>query len=271
MEEGYGFLRQLFTSGDFQPHGYCYLWNKGLVWLNVVSDPLIALAYFTIPITLLYFIRKRRDLPFSGCLRSSACERIFEPFFTTKELDRGTGLGLAIVYGIVKQHGGFIYVYSEPGKGTSFRVCLRAESGVHETDDMARGVQPLRGSETVLLAEDHPGLRESAQQMLQALGYTVILASNGYEALELFTRNPDRMDLVIMDVVMPLLSGPDAYAKMSALRPNLAVVFTTGYTSEAASLIAAVEKGGAILQKPYNLTSLCQQIRSVLDHKCPVP
>ena len=201
---------------------------------------------------------------------TATVDRIFEPFFTTKELGRGTGLGLATVYGIVKQHGGFIYVYSEPGKGTSFRVYLRAESGVHEPGEEPRDVQPLRGTETVLLAEDHHGLRESAQEMLQALGYKVILASNGSEAFDLFASNPDRTDLVILDVVMPVLAGPDAYSKMSALRPNLGVIFTTGYTSEAASQIFLVEKGASILQKPYSLSSLSQMIRSVLDRKCPV-
>lgn len=201
---------------------------------------------------------------------TATVDRIFEPFFTTKELGRGTGLGLATVYGVVKQHGGFIYVYSEPGKGTSFRVYLRAESGAHEPSEATREVQPLRGTETVLLAEDHEGLRESAQEMLQALGYSVILASNGAEAFEIFARNPDRMDLVILDVVMPLLAGPGAYSKMAALRPNLGVIFTTGYTSEAASLISLVEKGASILQKPYSLASLSQMIRSVLDRKCRV-
>jgi two-component system, cell cycle sensor histidine kinase and response regulator CckA len=201
---------------------------------------------------------------------SATVERIFEPFFTTKELGRGTGLGLAIVYGIVKQHGGFIYVYSEPGKGTAFRIYLRAETGLHESDAASCLVKPLRGIETILLAEDHAGLRESAQQMLETLGYQVILASNGAEAYQLFAADPDRVDLVITDVVMPSLNGPDAYSKMSALRPDLGVIFTTGYTSEAASLISAVEKGASILQKPYSLTTLSQHIRTALDRKCPV-
>jgi two-component system cell cycle sensor histidine kinase/response regulator CckA len=200
---------------------------------------------------------------------AATLERIFEPFFTTKEMGSGTGLGLATVYGIVKQHGGFIYVYSEPGKGTSFRVYLRAETGVHEPREAPREEQPLRGTETILVADDHEGLRDSANEMLQALGYRTILARNGAEALELFKANRDQIDLVLMDVVMPHLSGPDAYSKMAELRPGSKVIFTTGYTSEAASLISLLEKGAAILQKPFGLTSLSQMIRNTLGREPP--
>jgi two-component system cell cycle sensor histidine kinase/response regulator CckA len=201
---------------------------------------------------------------------AATIEHIFEPFFTTKELGKGTGLGLATVYGIVKQHGGFIYVYSEPGKGTTFRVYLRAESGDHERRETSSVERPLRGSETILLAEDHEGLRETAQEMLQGLGYHVLVACDGKAAVELFKTNMSVIDLVVMDVVMPSLSGPEAYLEMSALRPGVQVLFTTGYTPEAAALIALVEKGAAILQKPYSLTSLSQMIRGALEHQVQV-
>jgi two-component system, cell cycle sensor histidine kinase and response regulator CckA len=196
-------------------------------------------------------------------------ERIFEPFFTTKELGRGTGLGLATVYGIVKQHGGFIYVYSELGKGTCFRIYLPEDHGGEQTCDEAQAVQPLSGMETILVVDDHDELRESAQEMLRALGYRTIPARNGSEAVELFARNRDAIDLILMDVVMPALSGPDAYSKMAALRPGIKVIFTTGYTAETASLLSLVEKGAVILQKPYGLAGLSQTIRSTLDREWP--
>jgi two-component system cell cycle sensor histidine kinase/response regulator CckA len=198
---------------------------------------------------------------------TATVERIFEPFFTTKEMGRGTGLGLATVYGIVKQHGGFIYVYSELGKGTSFKIYLRAVSGEHQPREAPSDELPLRGTETILLAEDNEALRDSAEEMLKTLGYHLLVASDGKEAVELFATNSDRIDLVVMDAVMPCLSGADAYSKMSALRPGIGVLFTTGYAPEAASMIGLLEKGAAILQKPYSLTTLSQKIRRALDRE----
>jgi two-component system cell cycle sensor histidine kinase/response regulator CckA len=201
---------------------------------------------------------------------TATIEHIFEPFFTTKEKGRGTGLGLATVYGIVKQHGGYIFANSEPGKGTSFRIYLPADRGDHERRETARDEKPLRGTETILLAEDHDGLRDTAQEMLQALGYRILVASDGKKALELFKTNADQIDLIVMDVVMPSLSGPEAYLEMSALRPGIRVIFTTGYTPEARSLVSMVEKGAAILQKPYSLASLSQMVRGALEHQLRV-
>ena len=197
-------------------------------------------------------------------------EHIFEPFFTTKETGKGTGLGLATVDRIVKQHGGFIFAKSSPGKGASFRVYLPAANGDHEPLESVPEDRPLRGTETILLAEDHDGLRDTAQEMLQALGYHILVASDGQKALDIFKSNSGRIDLIVMDVVMPSLSGPEAYLEMSALRPGVRVIFTTGYTPEAMSLIAMVEKGAAVLQKPYSLTSLSQMVRGALEHQLRV-
>ena len=197
-------------------------------------------------------------------------EQIFEPFFTTKELGQGTGLGLATVYGIVKQHGGFIDVDSAVGKGTTFRIYLPASSGASETCEAQSEEIPRRGNETILLAEDHEGLRQSAQEILETLGYRVIAAADGLEAVRLFKANCEHVVLVVLDVVMPGLSGPDAFLQMASLQPNLRVVFTTGYTSEAASLTSMIERGASFLQKPYSQRSISQMIRGVLDHPRPV-
>ncbi len=196
---------------------------------------------------------------------TATIEHIFEPFFTTKEMGKGTGLGLATVYGIVKQHGGFIQASSEAGKGASFRVYLPAANGDHEPRAIEREDQPLRGRETILLAEDHDGLRETAQEMLQALGYRVLVAPDGGIALELFKANSKQIDLIVMDVVMPSMSGPEAYLEMAALRPGVRVIFTTGYTPKARALVSMIEKGAVILQKPYSLTSLSQMVRGALE------
>jgi two-component system, cell cycle sensor histidine kinase and response regulator CckA len=198
---------------------------------------------------------------------AATAERIFEPFFTTKEVGKGTGLGLATVFGIVKQHGGFINVYSESGKGTTFRVYLPSDHGVAEPLKAESDEQLQQGTETILLAEDHEGLRELAQEMLEALGYSIISASDGIEAVQLFKSNSDRIDLVIMDVVMPGMNGPDAYLEMSAIQPDLGVIFATGYTAETASLTSLVEKGASVVQKPYGAKSLSRVIRSVLERK----
>jgi CheY-like chemotaxis protein len=125
--------------------------------------------------------------------------------------------------------------------------------------------EPQKGSETILLAEDHEGLRESAREMLEALGYRVLLAANGPEAVQILKSNSRRVDLTILDVVMPGLSGPDAYAQMISIRPNLRVIFTTGYTSEVDPLTSLMDKGAAFLQKPYGQRSLGLKIRELLD------
>jgi two-component system, cell cycle sensor histidine kinase and response regulator CckA len=195
----------------------------------------------------------------------ATADRIFEPFFTTKEPGKGTGLGLATVYGIVKQHHGFIYVDSKRGRGSSFRVYFLAESGVHEPREVTGNGLALEGSETILLAEDDDGLRESVQEMLQRLGYRVIPASDGVKAVELFRENAGQIDLVVMDVVMPSRGGLQTYPELAAIKPGIHVIFTSGYANEAESLTTLLQKGAMFLQKPYNLSTLSLKIRRALD------
>jgi signal transduction histidine kinase len=198
---------------------------------------------------------------------ASTQEHIFEPFFTTKELGKGTGLGLATVYGIVKQHGGFINVYSELGRGTTFRVYFPSSWGHLETKAEAAAAQSATGTETILVAEDNAALGALAEEVLSSQGYRVIVAKDGTEAVRLFSENPERFALVFLDVVMPKLGGPEAFSQMIAIRPNLPVIFASGHAAETASLNSTMPTGAVFLQKPYMPQSLAESVRAVLDRK----
>jgi len=196
---------------------------------------------------------------------AATLERIFEPFFTTKELGRGTGLGLATVYGIVKQHNGFIDVDSAPGQGTTFRVYLPLGEGPPEVQDKRPKDAARGGSEGILTAEDNEGLRDAAQGVLESLGYRVTLARDGADAVRLFEKNHPSIDLVFLDVVMPNLNGPEAYNRMRAIKPNIPVIFTTGYASEANLLSVRSREKATVVQKPYGSQYLAQKLREILD------
>jgi len=193
-------------------------------------------------------------------------ERIFEPFFTTKPPGRGTGLGLATVYGVVKQHGGCIDVTSAPGQGTTFRIYFPTSVTAERSPAPASDAEPVRGGkETILLAEDHEGLRELIHEALEALGYTVLAAGDGEEALELFRQHPGAVDLLVLDVVMPRLRGPDAYKRIRALDAGVPVLFCTGYNPDSAQLETLT--GHPVLQKPYPARELARIVRQLLDHR----
>jgi PAS domain S-box-containing protein len=195
-------------------------------------------------------------------------ERIFEPFFTTKGIGKGTGLGLATVYGIVKQHGGFIQVTSEPGKGSTFRIFMPVSENPApvESQQPVTADLPFRGgNETILIAEDHEGVREMARATLESLGYRILVARDGKEALEVFSAHRDPIGLVLLDVIMPRLNGPETYEAIKALHPDVPVIFATGYSNESAALTEIVGRGIAVLQKPYSPKLLGRRVREALD------
>ena len=193
-------------------------------------------------------------------------ERIFEPFFTTKERGKGSGMGLATVYGIIRQHGGFIHVYSEQGQGTLFHVYLPVMENLaaESAPDAATESKPkdLHGTETILLAEDHDSIRELTRQSLTRLGYQVLAAADGQQALRL--AELERPDLAVLDVVMPHLGGAATAAQLLQQMPGLPILFTSGFSENANSAVAQVPSSH-YLQKPYGPTSLASTIREILD------
>src|SRR5581483_9412663 len=190
--------------------------------------------------------------------------RIFEPFFTTKEAGKGTGLGLATVFGIVKQSNGHIWVYSEPGHGTTFKVLLPRIEG--EADGApAETAAARRGSETILLAEDEPELRALVAEHLEARGYTVLAAATPEEALGLARAHAGPIHLLLTDVVMPGLSGRALSEQFRAERPEARVLYMSGYTDEIIGHHGLLEAGTALLQKPFTGNALALKVREVLD------
>lgn len=194
-------------------------------------------------------------------------DRVFEPFFTTKEMGRGTGLGLATVYGVVKQHGGFVYAYSEPGNGTVFRLYFPVLVGAAEPPEIRVKESAQRGIGTILVADDYDALRETTREMLLSLGYEVICAKDGAEAIELFRKNADQIGLVLLDVVLPSHSGPEVFSQISAMRPGTKAIFVSGYSGDNALLNSAIQRGIAILQKPFSLSSLSHAVRDAMGRE----
>jgi CheY-like chemotaxis protein len=191
--------------------------------------------------------------------------RIFEPFFTTKRRGKGTGLGLATVYGIVVRCGGHVVVESAVGAGTTFRVYLPRVESVPSATPTPDVVVPMgRGTETVLLVEDEDVVRNMIRDVLQHRGYTVIEARHGAEALEIAAGHAGSIDLLVTDVVMPHVGGGELAQRLLAQRPDLRVLFISGYTDDAV-VRHGVERGSAFLQKPFSLESFGLKVREVLD------
>ena len=193
---------------------------------------------------------------------------IFEPFFTTKERGKGTGLGLSIVYGIIKQHGGDIWVYSEPEKGTTFKIYLpqvAAGSAADVAEDAASS--RMFGDETVLLVEDEPGVRKLVRGVLEQYGYSVLEAGSGREALEMEKGRQGRIDLLLTDVVLPEMSGRDVANALSVSRPGIKVLYLSGYTDHVVIDRGVLAEGASFLQKPFTPEVLARKLREVLDDR----
>ncbi len=192
-------------------------------------------------------------------------QRLFDPFFTTKEMGRGTGLGLASVYGIVRNHKGIITVYSEKGYGTTFNIYLPAsEESVSLPTRMVHD-EVMRGAETILLVDDEEQVLDAAGAMLEHLGYTVLAAEGGEAACALYQDNKDRIDLVILDIIMPGMGGGEVYERIKAMNPDVKVLLSSGYTvnGDASEII---ERGAdSFIQKPFSITDLAYKIREVMD------
>jgi CheY-like chemotaxis protein len=192
--------------------------------------------------------------------------RIFEPFFTTKEVGKGTGLGMAIVYGIVKQHNGFIHVYSEPQIGTTFRIYIPLLEMELETDEeIISQAPPKGGSETILVAEDNLEVRELVQEVLTGFGYTVIPAEDGLDAVEKFKANRDSIKLVLMDIIMPKKNGKEAFREIRQLHADVKIIYSSGYPLDIIQSRDVLDAGAELIMKPVQPIELVRQVRELLD------
>jgi signal transduction histidine kinase/ActR/RegA family two-component response regulator len=197
-------------------------------------------------------------------MTEATIERIFEPFFTTKGKDKGTGLGLATVYGIVRQSGGGIRVESSPGRGTRFMIYLPRVVESAQDQQTHQFPAPARGSETILVVEDEAQLRDLVRQMLEAAGYHVLTCATGADALRLMQRDEHAADLLLTDVVMPGMNGRELADRLVSLRPDMKVLYMSGYTDDALVQRSVIEHTDGFIGKPFTLTTLTEKIRQTM-------
>ena len=191
-------------------------------------------------------------------------QRIFDPFFTTKEMGRGTGLGLASAYGIIKNHNGFIDVYSKKGEGSTFNIYLPA-SKKEVVKEKKSQEEVLKGAETTLLVDDEDMIIEVGQGVIKKLGYKVLTAKSGKEAIEVYKKNHDRIDMVILDMIMPEMGGGESYDKLKEINPDVKVLLSSGYSINGQATEILKRGCNGFIQKPFNMTDLSKKIREILD------
>lgn len=191
-------------------------------------------------------------------------ERIFEPFFTTKAVGRGTGLGLASAYGIIKNHGGIINVYSEKGHGATFKIYLPA-SAKRLMKEKTRREDVLTGSEMILLVDDEEMVADIGKDMLEKLGYKIIVANHGHEATKLLKTNHDQVDLVILDMIMPEMSGGETFNRLRAIKPDVKILLSSGYSLNGQASEIMQRGCNGFIQKPFNVKQISRKIREILD------
>jgi PAS domain S-box-containing protein len=191
-------------------------------------------------------------------------DRIFDPFFTTKEIGRGTGLGLASVYGIIKGHNGYISVQSQKGKGSTFMIYLPASEKVVE-ESAPKGEEILKGTEAILLIDDEKNILEVGEKILRALGYTAYLAESGEKAIDLYRLNKDKIDLIILDMIMPQKGGGETFDALKAINPEIKVLLSSGYSINGQATEIIKRGCSGFIQKPFTLRELSQKIREILN------
>ncbi len=200
-------------------------------------------------------------------MHKETLEHIFEPFYTTKEVGEGTGLGLAMVHGIVQQHGGHITCYSEPDQGTTFRIYFPALVSVAGREEASVRLMSRGGSETILLVDDEEHIAELGTRILGKVGYTVLTAKNGREALDLYTAHREKISLVILDLIMPELGGKQCLEELVKIDPSIKVVIASGYSARGPGKDALAAGAKGFVNKPYDLRQMLEVVRSVLDEK----